>query len=122
MKWWDSIPAAHIVRVRHPYERHGLAGKTSNNAKVQLHDDFLHFVDRNSQPNGRKSDSHGATHYVMGAAMEIVQQNLLSFFRIRFMVVGHTKFDPDRLFSNIARAFNRADTFNISQLAELISQ
>ena len=58
----------------------------------------------------------------MGAAMEIVQQNLLSFFRISFMVVGHTKFDPDRLFSNIAKAFNRADTFNISQLAELISQ
>ena len=65
VKWWDSIPAAHIVRVRHPYERHGLAGKTSNNAKVQLHDDFLRFVDRNSKPNGRKSDSHGATHYFL---------------------------------------------------------
>ena len=23
LKWWDSIPAAHIVRVRHPYERQG---------------------------------------------------------------------------------------------------
>ena len=65
MKWWDSIPAAHIVCVRYPYERHGLAGKTSNSAKAQLCDDFLCFVDRNSQPNGRKSDSHGATHYFL---------------------------------------------------------
>ena len=23
LKWWDSIQAAHIVRVRHPYERQG---------------------------------------------------------------------------------------------------
>ena len=65
VKWWDSVPAAHIVRVRYPYERHGLGGKTSNNAKVQLRDDFLRFVDRNSQPNGRKSDSHGATHFFL---------------------------------------------------------
>ena len=65
VKWWDSVPAAHIVRVRYPYERHGLAGKTSNNAKVQLRDDFLRFVDQNRQPNGRKSGSHGATHYFL---------------------------------------------------------
>ena len=38
------------------------------------------------------------------------------------MVAGHTKFDPDRLFSHIAKAFNSADIFNITQLAELISQ
>ena len=35
------------------------------------------------------------------------------------MIAGHTKFDPDRLFSSIARA---AGSFNIAQLAELISK
>ena len=54
--------------------------------------------------------------------MEIVQEYILKFFRISFMVVGHTKFDPDRLFSSIARAFNGADTFNIAQLSELVSK
>ena len=91
---------------------------------------ILHYIKSGKVPSWIRRvqlfmDNAGSTNknqYVMGAAMEIVQQNLLSLFRISFMVVGHTKFDPDRLFSNIARAFNRADTFNISQLAELISQ
>ena len=64
-KWWDTLPASHVVRVRYPHERHGLAGRTSNNAKVQVHDDFIRYVDCNSQANGRKSDSYGATHYFL---------------------------------------------------------
>ena len=35
-----------------------------DNAKVQVQDDFINFVDHNSQPNGQKSDSHGATHFL----------------------------------------------------------
>ena len=34
VKWRELLPASHIVRVRYPHEHHGLAGKTSNNAKV----------------------------------------------------------------------------------------
>ena len=70
-------------------------------------------------------DNAGSTNknqYLIAAAMEIVQENLLKFFRFSFMIAGHTKFDPDQLFSSIARAFNTADTFNIAQLAELISK
>lgn len=45
-------------------------------------------------------DNAGSTKYTMGAAMEIVQENILTFFCLSFMVAGHTKFDPDQLFSN----------------------
>ena len=44
-KWWETIPADHDVNVRYPYERHGNAGKVSHNAKTQVPDDFLQFVD-----------------------------------------------------------------------------
>ena len=66
--------------------------------------------------------STNKNQFFVGPAMEIVQEDILKFFRISFMVAGHTKFDPDRLFSSIARAFNGADTFNIAQLAELVSK
>ena len=66
--------------------------------------------------------STNKNQYEMGAAMEIMQQNLVDLFHINFMVAGHTKFDPDRLFPISAKAFNSADIFNITQLAELISQ
>ena len=46
-----------IVRVRYPHERHGNAGKTSHSAKTSVMQDFLQFVDLNSQPNGRSADS-----------------------------------------------------------------
>ena len=64
-KWWEEVPADHDIRVRYPYERHGNAGKVSHNAKVEVHDDFLRFIDLNSQPNGRSVDSHGATHFFL---------------------------------------------------------
>lgn len=65
---------------------------------------ILHYIKSDKVPSWirRVQDNAGSTNknqYVIGAAMEIVQQNLLSLFRISFMVVGHTKFDPDRLFS-----------------------
>lgn len=91
---------------------------------------ILHYIKCDKEPSWVKRihlfmDNAGSTNknqYTMGAAMEIVQENLLDFFRLSFMVAGHTKFDPNRLFSCIARPFNHADTFNITQLAELISQ
>ena len=91
---------------------------------------ILHYIKCEKVPSWVKRvhlfmDNAGSTNknqYQMGAAMEIVQQNLLDFFRISFMVADHTKFDPDWLFSHITKAFNSADIFNITKLAELISQ
>lgn len=65
LKWRRSIEPTTLIKVRFPHERHGLAGKTSNAAKVDVCDDFLTFVDLNSQPNGRSADSSGPTFYFL---------------------------------------------------------
>ena len=46
---------------------HGLAGRTSkfNSAKTDARRVFFEFVDNNSQPNGRRLDSHNPTHYFL---------------------------------------------------------
>ena len=63
IKWWRSLESSAIVQIRYPHERHGNAGKVSNSAKTDLRQDFLQFVDANSQPNGRSADSTGPTFY-----------------------------------------------------------
>jgi len=57
----------------------------------------------------------------MSWAMEIVQQGLMDFVRISFMVAGHTKFEPDRLFSHIAKAYTSSDVFTTQELATMMS-
>lgn len=39
--WWETIPPDHLVDVRYPYEKHGLSGKVSNNAKLDARMDFF---------------------------------------------------------------------------------
>ena len=63
--WWQTLPLDHEIDVRFPYERHGLSGHISNNAKMQAKADFLMFVDDNCQPNGRRMDSRNPTHYFL---------------------------------------------------------
>ena len=63
--WWEFLPSEHTVDVRFPHEKHGLTGQMSNNAKTEVKVDFLSFVDNNSQPNGRRSDSKNPTHYFL---------------------------------------------------------
>lgn len=63
--WWKDLPIDHEVAVRYPFERHGLAGKVSNNAKTDTKDKFLEFVDTNSQPNSCRLDSCNRTHYFL---------------------------------------------------------
>ena len=65
MKWWRSLPPTTNVTVRYPHERHGNCGRVSNSAKTSVMNDFLTFVDQNSQPNGRSADSYGPTHYFL---------------------------------------------------------
>lgn len=58
-----SLMTILLVSVRYPHEKHGLAGKVSNSAKVSTKESFLKFVDNNSQANGRRLDSRNPTHY-----------------------------------------------------------
>ena len=51
-KWWRSLPSSTMVDVRFPHERHGNSGKVANSAKTSVMEEFLEFVDNNSQPNG----------------------------------------------------------------------
>lgn len=61
--WWRSTDPSATVHVRYPHNNHGNALKPSNSAKSTIMEEFLHFVDMNSQPNGRAADSSGPTHY-----------------------------------------------------------
>lgn len=61
--WWRGLLPTCIVKVRYPHERHGNAGRVSNSAKVTTREQFLEFVDLNTQPNGRSADSSGPTMY-----------------------------------------------------------
>ena len=61
--WWRSLEPSATVEVRYPHARHGNGGKISHAAKTTTHEEFIRFVDMNSQPNGRSADSSGPTNY-----------------------------------------------------------
>jgi len=54
-----------MVDVQFPHERHGNSGKVANFAKTSIMEEFLEFVDNNSQPNGRSADCTGPTFYFL---------------------------------------------------------
>ena len=64
-KWWRSLDPSATVDVRYPHGKHGNALKISHSAKTSTMEDFLQFVDLNSQPNGRSADSSGPTVYFL---------------------------------------------------------
>ena len=51
--------------------------------------------------------------------MEMVDRHVVNFIRFSFMLAGHTKFAPDRLFSQIATSYNHSDIFTIEELQML---
>lgn len=70
-------------------------------------------------------DNAGSTNknkYLMAASLEVVQQGVLNFFRVSFMVAGHTKFAPDQMFAQIARTYYSSDIFNEKELNEVVSR
>ena len=69
-------------------------------------------------------DNAGSTNkncYMMSAAMELVQKQILDYVRVLFMIAGHTKFGPDRLFSKVATTYARSDVFTTQELVAVAS-
>ena len=58
--WWEPLEPSATVTVRMPHSRHGNAGQVSHSAKTSVREQFLEFVDNNSQRNG---NSHSPTSY-----------------------------------------------------------
>ena len=54
--------------------------------------------------------------YLLAWADQLVNQGRFKSIRFIYLVVGHTKFEPDRLFSSIARTFYVRDVFCIEML------
>lgn len=54
--------------------------------------------------------------------MEAVKSGLLDSIHICFLVAGHTKFSPDRLFAACAKSYNAADVFNIGELKDVYAK
>lgn len=65
IQWCIKLDNTAEVSVHLPHERHGLAGNTFNNDKLFVKEQFLNFVDLNSQPNGRSADSSSTTNYFL---------------------------------------------------------
>ena len=60
-------------------------------------------------------DNAGSTNknqFLMGAVFEIMERNILQYFRVSFMIAGHTKFAPDRLFAVLAKTSYSSDVLN----------
>ena len=57
--------------------------------------------------------------YLFSWGMEIVEQRTLDYLRFCFMVAGHTKFAPDRLFAQVSNSYNRQDVFTVAELKEI---
>ena len=70
--WWKELDDDAELEIKYPHERHGLAGKISNSAKTAVLDQFLLFVDINSQTNGRPIDSYSTQFYFISKFTRIV--------------------------------------------------
>ena len=64
-EWWQSLKSSDVITIWYPHACHGNAGMKSNFSKMSVMEDFLDFVDVNSQPNGRSADSSGPTFYFL---------------------------------------------------------
>ena len=63
--------------------------------------------------------STNKNRYLFSWGMESVHQRTLDYMRFCFMVAGHTKFAPDRLFAQVSNSYNRHDVFTIGELKDI---
>ena len=66
--------------------------------------------------------STNKNRYLLGWALEMVQHGMLDSVRTPFLVTGHTKFAPDRVFASIANSYNKLDVFNCQELIDIASR
>ena len=73
---------------------------------------FIFFLDNACSTN--------KNYYMTAFCQELVSQEIFTFFRLSFMIAGHTKFNVDRLFSKTAMTYNRSDVFNLDDLVAVV--
>ena len=66
--------------------------------------------------------STNKNRYVLGWSIELIQHQLMDLMRISFLITGHKKFDPDRVFASIGSSYNHCDVFNIDELVSVASR
>jgi hypothetical protein len=52
----------------------------------------------------------------------MVQHGMLDTIRTPFLITGHTKFAPDRVFASVANSYNKSDVFNCQELIDIASR
>ena len=60
--------------------------------------------------------------YLLAWANELVEQGRFESVRFFYLVVGHTKFEPDRLFASVAKTFYKREVFCIEMLQAIAEQ
>ena len=68
------------------------------------------------------ASSTNKNRFLFSWAMEMVGRGDLDHFHISFIIAGHTKFTPDRLFSIIGSAYKKEDVFTITELKQICDQ
>ena len=63
--------------------------------------------------------STNKNRYLLGWSMELVQHSVLDLIRVPFLITGHTKFAPDRVFSSIGSSYIHKDVFNIAEIVQV---
>ena len=95
--------------------------RTDRSQKIQIVHFLLHYLKSTDKvPRWIKRvhvflDNASLTNknqYMMGSVFECVQHDILNYFRVSFMIAGHTKFAPDRLFALCAKSFYASDAFS----------
>ena len=66
--------------------------------------------------------STNKNRYLVGWALEMVQHGMLDTIRTPFLITGHTKFAPDRVFASVANSYNKSDVFNCQELIDIASR
>jgi len=62
------------------------------------------------------ANSTNKNRYLDGWTLEMVQHGILDTIRAPFLITGHTKFAPDRVFASIVNSYNKSDVFNCQAL------
>ena len=63
--------------------------------------------------------STNKNRYLIGWALELVQHGIFNVVRLPFLVTGHTKFAPDRVFGSVANTY-KSDVFTCGELVAIV--